>query len=372
MQPSVSPVSAPAVLPSRPPRVVLWDTRKLNVSKDFAGGFGIGQYCGDGSFRSRVIRHFYKRDRRPSSLLYAYLAAIFAKLGYRVEYAEDNLPADADLYVFNPSLLTLPLEREAIAALHKRQPRARVLVVGTLASVKPDLFADLDVTVVKGEAEQLLWKLDEALNRPGAIVQLGTLEDLDRLPMPDWSPFQPERFRIGYDFTRFPTGLVQSSRGCALKCDYCPYIVLENSTRVRNPEAVADEMAHGIRRWGFRSFKFRDPLFGLRRGGVRAGGADRPPAAEDSIFDRDAHRLAPRGDAPGAPPRRPDEHHRRRRDPGRRTVAPLSPRRFARTASGNSSTSAADWAFATCAASSSASPRTPRSRSSACGFMRRS
>ena len=109
--------AAPAFLPTRLRRVVLWDTRKLDVSKDFAGGFGIGQYCGDGSFRSRVIRRFYKRDRRPSSLLYAYLAAIFARLGHRVEYAEDNLPADADLYVFNPSLLTLPLERETIAAL---------------------------------------------------------------------------------------------------------------------------------------------------------------------------------------------------------------------------------------------------------------
>ena len=62
--------------------------------------------------------------------------------------------------------------------------------------------------------------------------------------------------------------MVQSSRGCTLKCDYCPYIVLENSTRVRSPEAVADEMAHGIRRWGFRLFKFRDPLFGLRREAV--------------------------------------------------------------------------------------------------------
>ena len=101
--------------------------------------------------------------------------------------------------------MTLPLERETIAALRKRQPRARVLVVGTLASVRPDLFADLDVTVVKGEAEQLLWKLDEALNRPGAIVQLGTLEDLDRLPMPDWSPFGPEdsaSATISRDFPR--------------------------------------------------------------------------------------------------------------------------------------------------------------------------
>ena len=50
-----------------------------------------------------------------------------------------------------------------------------------------------------------------------------------------------------------------------MKCNYCPYIVLDNSTRVRSPEAVVEEMRQGIRRWGFRSFKFRDPLFGLHR-----------------------------------------------------------------------------------------------------------
>ena len=26
--------------------VVLWDTRQLDVAKDFAGGFGVGQYHG--------------------------------------------------------------------------------------------------------------------------------------------------------------------------------------------------------------------------------------------------------------------------------------------------------------------------------------
>ncbi len=248
--------------------IVLWDTRKNDVSKDFAGGFGIGQYTGDGTLRSRVIRWFYTRDRRPVALLFAYLAAIFARLGHRVEYAEDRLPAGADLYVFNPSLLTLALERDVMAALLRRDPAARVLVVGTAASVLPEFFGDLGVTVVKGEAEQLLWKLDEVLARPGTAVQLGTLEDLDRLPLPDWTPFGPGQFRIGYDFSRFPTALIQASRGCAMKCDYCPYIVLDNSTRIRSPEAVAEEMRQDMRRWGFRSFKFRDPLFGLHRAQV--------------------------------------------------------------------------------------------------------
>ncbi|MGA2032441.1 MAG: radical SAM protein [Thermoguttaceae bacterium] len=249
-------------------RVVLWDTRKLDVSKDFAGGFGIGQYPGHGGLRGRIIRRFFKRDYRPAALLFAYLAAVFSRLGHRVEYAEDRLPTDADLYVFFPALITLPLERQKIQWLLAQNPAARVLVVGTVASVLPEAFADLGVTVVKGEAEQLFWRLDEVLAQKGATVQLGVLEDLDRLPMPDWSPFEPHRFRIGYDFWQFPTALIQSSRGCTFKCNYCPYIILENSTRFRSPEAVVDEIRYDIAHWGFRSFKFRDPLFGLKRQNV--------------------------------------------------------------------------------------------------------
>ncbi|MHC4181615.1 MAG: hypothetical protein ACYSWU_29330, partial [Planctomycetota bacterium] len=65
-------------------QVVLWDTRKLDASKDFAGGFGVGQYPGRGGLRGKIIRHFYTRDRRPVALLFAHLAAIFGRLGHRV------------------------------------------------------------------------------------------------------------------------------------------------------------------------------------------------------------------------------------------------------------------------------------------------
>ncbi len=246
-------------------RVILWDTRKLGASKDFAGGFGIGLYPGTGGLRDHIIRYHYTRDRRPAALLFAHLASIFRILGHRVEYAEDRIPRGADLYVFCPSLVTLHLERRAIRRAVADNPAARVLVVGLVASVMPKVFDGLDVTVVKGEAEQLLWRLDEVLARPGVPVQLGTLENLDLLPLPDWSLFRPRKFRIGYDFWRFPTALVQASRGCTFQCNYCPYIILENSTRFRDSEAVVDEIRHGMRRWGFRSFKFRDPLFGLSR-----------------------------------------------------------------------------------------------------------
>lgn len=246
-------------------RVVLWDTRQRDVAKDFAGGFGVGQFPARGGWRGRLVRYAFKRDRRPVALAFAYLAAIFRQLGHEVEYSEDRVPAGADLYVFHPSLITLSLEREAIEQVLRESPRAKVLVTGVLAYALPEAFADLQVTLVRGEVEQLLWKLDEVLAAEAATVNVGSVRDLDALPFPDWSLFEPRRFRVAYDFWKFPTAFIQQSRGCTFTCNYCPYIVVENKTRFRSPEAVVEEMRRGMELHGFRSFKFRDPLFGLDR-----------------------------------------------------------------------------------------------------------
>lgn len=245
--------------------VVLWDTRQGDVSKDFAGGFGIGLFHGTGGPRAWFVRRQYRRDRRPVMLTLAYLSGIFRRLGHTVEYALERVPRGADLYVFNPALMTLPRERQVIAEINRTMPGAKVLVTGLVATTMPERLADLDVTLVQGEAEQLYWKLDEVLSSDAQAVQLGSVKDLDELPSPDWSPFEPRQFRIAYDFWRFPTGLVQSSRGCTFTCNYCPYIVVENKTRFRDPQRVADEIRQSAERFGFRSFKFRDPLFGLDR-----------------------------------------------------------------------------------------------------------
>ncbi len=246
-------------------RVVLWDTRKLDVAKDFAGGFGVGQYPGGGGIAGRIVRHFYKRDYRPVALVYGYLAAIFRSQGHQVEYALDRVPGGADLYVFNPSLITLPLERAAMQQALQANPGCRVFVVGAVANSLPEAFDGLAVTLIQGEAEQLLWKLDEALSCSERAINVGKVRDLDLLPFPDWSPFSPRKFKIGYDFSKFPTAFIQQSRGCTLKCNYCPYIILENATRLRTPQSVAAEMLAGMKAHGFRSFKFRDPLFGVDR-----------------------------------------------------------------------------------------------------------
>ena len=136
--------------------IVLWDTRKLDAAKDFAGGFGVGQYQGHGGLAGKLIRRFYKRDRRPTALNFAYMSAIFKKLGHTVEFSEDRVPRGGDIYVFNPSLITLNLERQAMRRALAENPNARVWVTGLVGHTIPEAFADLNVTIIKGECERLL------------------------------------------------------------------------------------------------------------------------------------------------------------------------------------------------------------------------
>ena len=245
--------------------VVLWDTRRNDTQKDFAGGMGVGMYHGRGGLRGRLVRRWYQRDYRPVAMNFAYLGAILRQLGHDVQYVQDRLPR-AELYIFNPSLLTLAAEVETIQTLHRRAPGTRCLIVGQVAHAMPQAFRELPrTTVVKGEPEQLLWKLDEVLASDVSMVSLGSVTNLDDLPFPDWSLFDYQKFKIKYDFWRFPTTFVQLSRGCTFTCNYCPYIIVENKTRFRDPQRVVAEIQHGVQRYGFRSFKFRDPLFGLNR-----------------------------------------------------------------------------------------------------------
>src|SRR5215467_3724106 len=109
-------------------RIVLWDTRHGGAFKDFAGGFGVGQFRGKG-LRAKVIEHFYRRDFRAPPLAYGYLAAGLAGLGHSVEYCLEETPP-AELYIFNPALITLPHEIEVIRRLNARAPQTQILVVG--------------------------------------------------------------------------------------------------------------------------------------------------------------------------------------------------------------------------------------------------
>jgi len=244
-------------------RVVLWDTHWGGVFKDFAGGYGVGTFRGD-CLRTRLLERMYTRDFRPVALAYAYLTAGLRRQGHTIQYALEETPK-GDIYIFMPALMTVGHEHGVIRQINERFPSTRVLVLGTAASTLPEAFADLDCQVLTGEPEQLLRRFDEVLASTDQRIDLGTVKNLDDLPIPDWTAFPYSKFSVSYDFWKFPTAYVQSSRGCTLSCNYCPYIILENKVRLRSPAAVAEELAWGHKRCGFQSFKFRDPLFAVKK-----------------------------------------------------------------------------------------------------------
>ena len=248
--------------------IILCDTRKLDVSKDFAGGMGVGLFPAHGGLRGWIIRHGYTRDRRPVALLFAHLAAIFRQQGHQVEYCEDRPAGRADLYVFCPALVTMHVERQTMAQILRGSSRGADSRRGNGGlGVARGVFC---ARHHGGKRRSRATALETGRGARASECD-GATGDHRRsrpVPLPDWSPFGPHRFRIGYDFWRFPTAFVQASRGCTFACSYCPDIVLENTARFRDPQAVAEEIRSDMQRWGFRSFKFRDPLFGLDRRGT--------------------------------------------------------------------------------------------------------
>ena len=59
---------------------------------------------------------------------------------------------------------------------------------------------------------------------------------------------------------------IQTARGCAFKCSYCTYFLLEGkSVRTRSPEKVADEIEHLHRNFGIKHIEFTDAIFNVPR-----------------------------------------------------------------------------------------------------------
>ena len=64
-----------------------------------------------------------------------------------------------------------------------------------------------------------------------------------------------------------PTGFIESSRGCPYSCGYyCTYGDSQGKLiRSYSPKRLVDNMVQLKANYGFKSFQFRDPVFGLKK-----------------------------------------------------------------------------------------------------------
>ncbi len=181
-----------------------------------------------------------------------YLGTILKNRGHEVEIYNENILApdysnlDADL--IGISILTSTAERGYEIA--KKFPREKVIMGGVHASLLPGEALEFARQVVVGEAEDVIIDVVEG-RRSEPIVQGKAVEDLDALPIPDFSLIK------GY---RMPSLVIpiSTSRGCPFDCSFCSVTkMFGRKYRFRSAENTIAEM----RSRDTKSFFFCDDNF---------------------------------------------------------------------------------------------------------------
>ncbi|HLL25624.1 MAG TPA: radical SAM protein [Kofleriaceae bacterium] len=259
---------------------------------------------------------------RTPLLSFCHLAASLRAAGHDVALLDASAPhaphehaaIAARIAAFAPDLVGVHLK-----TLHVQPAYAlvRVLAHHTLVAGGPHatIVADEPLAhgfryVVRGEGEDALVELADALDGTRALAEIAGLSWIDRgLPRHNPTrPFLTELDRLAaplsaldlfdpswYDGARAPAGIL-SSRGCPAACTFCSNDVTGRKFRYRSPASVAAEVAALRRDHGVAAFSFFDDSFAVGRRRVRelcdAIAASGEPAywtctAHPSHLDRD-------------------------------------------------------------------------------------
>ncbi len=244
--------------------------------KDVAGGFGTVFEVGT-SLRARLLERAKSHLADLPPVVLGTLAARLASLGHTVSIvslrddADDarRLAETSDVVLVHSSLVDADAERRVLDVL--RDAGTRTIVFGAAATAMPTHFAPHADLVFLGEPEgapDATWRAAIEGELLG-MVDVGSVDDLDTLPFPDWTVFPVARYRYALLTARGPTLPIQSARGCPYGCGYCPWRVTAQF-RERDPARVAEEARRNRDRFGARALSFRDPLFNLDADRVRA------------------------------------------------------------------------------------------------------
>jgi anaerobic magnesium-protoporphyrin IX monomethyl ester cyclase len=243
----------------------VYQQRGFRVSKDTNGGYGTGNYFGNGLVPG-LLTWIKKRtiDFPPLSL--AYVAAALKHGGHEVGYGINTVPPeDTDVVLLASSIVENSTEIEWGKLLKKRGllvgyvgPLAKILSVGYLRS------GDF---VVLGEPEVFFLKPTTKEALKGNVGHADFFPNLDELPFPDWEPFNlgAVKYKLyGGGGNFFP---MLASRGCPLPCrHYCTYPIQQgHHVRFRSAKNITDEMEHLKKRYGAGTVMFRDPFFTVNR-----------------------------------------------------------------------------------------------------------
>ena len=234
-------------------------SRKECINKDFMAGYGWAFNAGT-SLRARLINYIKKQGETLPLLSFGYMAAIFKKSGHTVNYLTNEIP-DSDIVFLTSSMVDYRNEIEWAKKL--KGAGKKVFFFGAFSSFKPELFLPHCDAVIKGEPEEICFRIAEGYV-PEGFVESQPIENLDELVFPDWDIFPHNKFSYLPVLREKPFFPILSSRGCAYSCEYCPYPGFYKY-RNRSVENVIQEIEYLVDRYQMKGLLFRDPLFSGNR-----------------------------------------------------------------------------------------------------------
>lgn len=185
---------------------------------------------------------------------------------------------EADLILINTTTPTIDHDMLFATGLAARRPRGasgdaspRIAAFGIHVSVLPEQllrqWPALDLCLI-GEPEFTALELSEALADGGPLDRVPGLawlddgalqrtpprpflEDLDELPIADWSFVDLDHYRMPFDGQRFV--LLNTNRGCPYRCSFCnAHVYYGRKPRQRSVPHIMAEIRQDLERFGVR------------------------------------------------------------------------------------------------------------------------
>ncbi len=246
-----------------------------SCNKDLNGGYGTWDKIGN-NLISKFIARSKKNNIKIPVLCLGYIRAILKEKGINCSYSEKIIDTnkiiqkgDIEAVVIYGSIVCCDLENQLIRQIKKLNSSIKIFVVGTYPTKFPENFKNSDYVVI-GEPENFF------INWSGNLQDLPSneknifsenLNNLDLLPIPIFTRGFSKKFAYSPMLKR-PTGFIEATRGCPYSCGYyCTYGENQGKLiRSHSPERLVFIMQELISKYGFKSFQFRDPVFGLKKG----------------------------------------------------------------------------------------------------------
>lgn len=239
-------------------------TKNEYIAKEMAGGLGKRISLGN-KFLGLILNRYLAKLFSAPPIILAYLAGICGQFKHEVTAyhtaVADDIDKETNIAIVLSSMVDYRNEINFIKELKLFIPQINIIVVGSFASVMPEIYYTIADYIIKGSPEMAMLKILRDGFPNEKVIQSIEPENLNELPMIDWTPFLKNGYYAKRPFSKELGVSIQKSRGCSMTCNYCPYASLYGKAKQFDSDYILKTIEHYYHH-NIRYFMFRDPNFG--------------------------------------------------------------------------------------------------------------